>query len=137
MSDAITGALQKAWDNIDTLPPLAFSEDEAIALAAALTSNRGDRDQSLTIAILEQQLVVSIGINTLMIAVRGGDEWDDETMTILDPDAFAAEIAYALEHNEQEDGTTDIHLAIDKASMHVVESGSEAVQFAGEDRDDD
>jgi len=137
MSVAITNVLQKAWDGIDTLPPLAFSEDEAAALATAVTSDRGDRDHPLTIAILEQQLVISIGINTLMIAVRGGDEWNDETMTILDPDAFAAEIAYALEHNEQEDGTTDIHLAIDKASMHVVESGSEAVQFAEEVYDDD
>lgn len=98
---------------------------------------RGDRTQALTIDILDGELVLRIGIDTLMIAVRGGDEWDDETMTIFDPDAFAAEIAHALEHNEQEDGTTDIHLAIDKAAMHVVENGSETVQYAGVERDDD
>ncbi len=137
MSAVITNALQQAWDGIDTLPPLAFSEDEAVALAAALTSHRGDRGQPLTIAILEQQLVVSIGIDTLMTAVRGGDDWDDDTTTIVDADTFAAEIARALADNEEEDGTTDIHLAIDRAALYVIEAGSEAVQFAGEDRNDD
>ncbi len=96
----------------------------------------GNRDQSLTIAIVDEQLVITIGIDALMVAVRGSDDWDEETMTIVNPDVFAAEIAHALEHNEQEDGTTDIHLAIDKASLHVAEYGTEAVRFA-EDRDDD
>lgn len=97
----------------------------------------GDRNQALTIAIVDEQLVITIGIDALVMAVRGGDDWDDETMTIVDADTFAAEIAHALEHNEQEDGTTDVHLAIDKAAMHVAEYGTEAVRFAGEDRDDD
>ena len=96
----------------------------------------GDRNQALTIEIVEGELIIRIGVDTLMTAVRGGDEWDDDTMTIVDSDTFAAEIANALEHNEQEDGTTDVHLAIDKAAMHVTEYGTEAVRFA-EDRDDD
>lgn len=133
MSGVITNALQQAWDGIDTLPPLAFSEDEAATLATALSSMSGDRAQALTIAILNQTLVISIGVDTLMTAVRAGDDWDDETMTIVDPDTFAAEIARALEDNEEEDGTTDVHLAIDRAALYVVEAGSEAVQFAGDD----
>ena len=92
-----------------------------------------DRDTPLTIEIVEGELVIRIGIDTLMVAVRGGDDWDDETMTIVDADAFAVEIAHALEHNEQEDGTTDVHLAIDRAAMHAVENGSEAVRLADEE----
>lgn len=93
----------------------------------------GDRNQALTIEIVEGELVIRIGVDTLMIAVQGADDWDDETMTIVDPDTFAAEIANALQNNEQEDGTTDVHLAIDKAAMHVVEYGTEAVRFADEE----
>lgn len=37
MTAAIANALQQAWDGIGTLPPLAFSETEAAALAAALS----------------------------------------------------------------------------------------------------
>jgi hypothetical protein len=96
----------------------------------------GDRNQVLTIEIVDGELIIRIGVDALMTAVRGGDEWDDDTMKIVDPDTFAAEIAHALEHNEQEDGTTDVHLAIDKAAMHVAEYGTEAVQFT-EDRSDD
>lgn len=93
------------------------------------------REQPLTIEIVDGRLVVSIGIDALMEAVRGGDDWDDETMTIVDPDTFAAEIAHALETDEQEDGTTDIHLAIDKAATSAIEGGSEAVILAGQEYD--
>ena len=93
----------------------------------------GGRDTPLTIEVAGDEMVIRIGIDTLMVAVRGGDDWDDETMTILDADAFAAEIAHALEHNEQEDGTTDVHLAIDRAALHAFENGSEAVRLSGEE----
>ena len=91
------------------------------------------REQPLTIEIVEDRLVISIGVDALMAAVRGGDDWDDEAMTIVDPDTFAAEIAHALEHDEQEDGTTDIHLAIDKAATSAIEGGSESVRLACEE----
>lgn len=93
------------------------------------------REQGLTIEIDDGQLVVRIGIDALMTAVRGGDDWDDD-IAIVDPDAFAAEIAHELEHNEQEDGTTDLHLAIDRAATLAIESGSRAVRLGDEDLDD-
>lgn len=95
----------------------------------------GSRDRPLTIEIADGQLVIRIGVDALMVAVRAGDDWDDDTMTIVDADAFAVEIAHSLEHNEQEDGTTDVHLAIDRAAMDAVESGSDAVRLAGDDVD--
>ena len=90
------------------------------------------REQPLTIEIVDGRLVVSIGVDALMTAVRGGDDWDDETMAVVDADVFAAEIAHSLEHNEQEDGTTDIHLAIDRAALDAIEGGSEAVRLVGD-----
>ena len=93
------------------------------------------RNKPLTIEIVDEQLRISIGIDALMIAVQGGDYWDDETMTVLDPDAFAAEIAHALEHNEEEDGTTDLHLAIDGAVEHLIENGNAAVRVVGDDEE--
>ena len=89
------------------------------------------RDQALTVEIEGGRLVISIGVDALMIAVEGGDDWL-EGWKILDADTFASEIADALENNEQEDGTTDIHLAIDKAATYAIENGSEAVSLDGE-----
>lgn len=90
------------------------------------------REQALTIEIIDGRLLISIGIDALMTAVRGGDDWDDQQMTIVDPDVFAADIAHSLEHNEREDGTTDIHLAIDRAALDAIEGGCTAVRFSDE-----
>ena len=89
---------------------------------------RSSREQDLTVEIVGGRLVVSIGIDAPMIAVRGGDDWDDEEFVITDPDELAASIARGLE-DEQEDGTTDIHLAIDKAVTWAIESAEPGVEF--------
>ena len=95
---------------------------------------RSAREQGLTVEIVGGRLVVSIGIDALMIAVRGGDDWDDEELVITDPDELAASIARGLE-DEQEDGTTDIHLAIDKAVIWAIESAEPGVAFKSEQAD--
>jgi len=89
---------------------------------------RSAREQALTVEIVGGRLVVSIGIDALMIAVRGGDDWDDEDFVITDPDELAASIARGLE-NEQEDGSTNIHLSIDKAVTWAIESAEPGVEF--------
>lgn len=89
---------------------------------------RSARNQALTVEIVDGRLVVSIGIDALMTAVRGGDDWDDDQYVITDPEDFAASIARGLE-DEQEDGTTDIHLAIDKAVTWAIESAEPGVEF--------
>ncbi|NIJ07264.1 hypothetical protein FHS31_000860 [Sphingomonas vulcanisoli] len=94
-----------------------------------------ERDQALTVAVEDGRLVISIGIDTLMIAAQGGNDWVEGT-EILDADAFAAEIADRLENEEQEDGTTDIHLAIDRAVLLAIENGSEAIRLPGDDEYD-
>lgn len=89
------------------------------------------RDQTLTVEIVDDRLVISIGIDALMIAARAADDWDEDA-EIIDPDAFAAEIARHLENDEDDDGTTQLHLAFDAAVMAAVEAGSEAVQWPGD-----
>lgn len=101
---------------------------------------RSAREQGLTVEIVGGRLVVSIGVDALMIAARGGDDWDDDDYVITDPDAFAASIARGLEV-EQEDGTTDIHLAIDQAVTWAIETAEPGVEFRSDverlDEDED
>lgn len=89
------------------------------------------REQGLAVEIVGDRLVISIGIDALMTAVRGGDDWDEDA-EIIDADSFAVEIANLLESEEQEDGTTDLHLAIDNAAMAAVEHGTEWVRWPGD-----
>lgn len=95
------------------------------------------RDQGLAIEIAGGRLVVSIGIDALMIAVRGGDYWDDEAFVITDADALAASIVRGLE-DEEDDGTTGIYLAIDRAVQWAVEYAEPGVEMrADESRGND
>lgn len=90
----------------------------------------GEREQGLAVGIEGNRLVISIGINALMTAVKGGDDWPDAEYRIVNADMFAADIATGLEQ-EEEDGTTDIHLAIDKAALWALEM-SEGVEGVAE-----
>ncbi len=63
-----------------------------------------------------------------MIAARGADYWDDDELAITDPDEFAGSIARGLE-DEQEDGTTMIHLAIDAAVKWATETAEPGFVF--------
>ena len=41
-AETIYERLQKAWDSQDDLPPIIFTEEEAVALYAALAPTKGD-----------------------------------------------------------------------------------------------
>lgn len=86
------------------------------------------RDQQLTVELVDDRLVISIGVDTLMIAAQGADAWDDDRLRITDPAAFADEIVRGLE-DEEEDGTTRVHLAIDSAIEWALEQGCEGVAY--------
>ena len=88
------------------------------------------RNQGLTVALEGDRLVISIGIDALMTASRGADDWPEDELEITDPDAFAASIVRGLEQ-EEEDGTTPVHLAIDTAVMWAVENGEPGVGEIG------
>lgn len=94
------------------------------------------RQQPLTVEVEDDRLVISIGIDALATAVTGADFWDEDTMRIRDRDELARDIVRELE-DEQDDGTTPVHLMIDAAAEAAVDNGSTAISVAGEDLDDD
>lgn len=89
------------------------------------------REQQLQIEIVDGRLVISIGVELLTHAVTHGDDWEEE-WEITDVDAFASAIAHQLEL-EEEDGTTLLHRAFDKAAYKAVEDGEDGVRLPGDD----
>lgn len=94
------------------------------------------RDQGLAVEIIDGRLFISIGVDALMVAVKGGPVWSDQEeegrgWVISDPDAFAAEIAHEL-RDEEDDGTTLVHVMLDAAIERAIEQGSLSIDF-GED----
>lgn len=90
-----------------------------------------DRGDQLKIRVVDGRLVISIGVETLAIAAKYSNFFDDPTMKeleILDAEAFAREIARQLAR-EEEDGTTLVHHALDKAAELAVENGAEGVEW--------
>ncbi len=89
----------------------------------------GDRNQPLLVEIVDGELVIRIGIDTLIFAARTGDDWD-ERFVIVDADVFAEDIRHELER-EQEDGTTPVHMLIDAAVEQAIDQGSLGIDEAG------
>lgn len=93
------------------------------------------REQGLTVAMLGDRLMISIGLDALMTAAKGGPLWemvgDDAGWTITDPGGFAEEIVRELEH-EEEDGTTPVHVMLDDAIGRAIDQGSLCVDFGHE-----
>lgn len=87
-----------------------------------------NRQHGLSVELIDGRLVIAIGIEALMTAVRGGDYWDDEEMSILNANALAASILHELEA-EQDDGTTPVHLMIDAAAKEAINQGSLAIGY--------
>lgn len=91
------------------------------------------REQGLAVEIIDGRLFVSIGVDALMVAVKGGPTWSDQEeeergWVISDPDGFAADIVHELE-DEEEDGTTLVHVMLDAAIERAVEQGSLNIDF--------
>lgn len=85
-------------------------------------------DQQLEMKIEKGRLEISIGINTLCHAIAYGLEMRAEEFEITDNDTFANEVLTAL-HREAEDGTTEIHKALDNAAMSAIENGAYGIEF--------
>lgn len=83
--------------------------------------------KQLTIEIIDGVLNISIGLEQLAFAVEHGPDWYGDYK--VDPEgedyfAFGASVKTALEW-EEEDGTTYVHLLLDKAVNHALEQGYE------------
>ena len=87
-----------------------------------------EESSPLTVQIEGEDLVIRIGVPLLLHALQSGPSWSDE-FRITDPMKFAEAIASHLENDEEEDGTTAIHRALDEAAEHAIESDCEGVEY--------
>lgn len=94
-----------------------------------------EESNPLTCRIEDEDLVIRIGIPLLMHALQNGPNWSEE-FRVTDPMKFAEAIAFNMENDEQEDGSTAIHRALDEAAEHAIENACEGVEEV-ETEDDD
>lgn len=98
-----------------------------------------DRNTPLECSIKDGVLTMQIGVDVIAHAVKLSpalqhyDEKSGEYLepTITDADKFAAEILKELK-SESEDGTTLIHIALDKAAVIAIEWGAEGINLPGD-----
>lgn len=84
------------------------------------------KQRQLSASVDNDLLKISIGVNILAWAVQCNDGvWPDDHY-IPNPEAFAKRVAeYLL--IESEDGATEIHRALDRASIDLFEMGEEEI----------
>lgn len=100
-------------------------------------------DAPLSVEISHGRLVISIGVETMAHVVEVGsgfEEYDPRTKQFLhpkitDPWGFAHDVLRELE-SEQEDGTTPVHLLLDRAADEAINNGSQYVDMPPMFRDD-
>jgi hypothetical protein len=98
-----------------------------------------DRNSLLECKIENGVLTMQIGVDVIAHAVKLNPDlqhYDEKSgefrePTITDPDKFAAEILKELKA-ESEDGTTLIHVALDKAAENAIECGAEGIELPGD-----
>lgn len=89
------------------------------------------RNRHLTVKVIGDQLVISIGVSTLAFAVQRADDW---TGAITNDKGFAKDLARELEE-EDEVGQTTVHRILDEAANRAVEGGSQHFDLAAVDQD--
>lgn len=98
-----------------------------------------NRNDPLKCYIENGVLTMRIGVECLAHAVKLNPDlthYDEKTgewlePEITNPDKFAAEVLREVE-SEDEEGSTLIHLALDKASMNAIENGAEGITLPGD-----
>lgn len=83
-----------------------------------------NESKPLQIQLIDGQLVVSLGINTLCHSVMSQEHWP-EGAKIINNEEFAQEIINEL---DDVDGQYFIGFLLDKAALKVFESGSLNIQ---------
>ena len=100
-------------------------------------------NKRLTVKIVDGVLTIAIGMGTLATAIRCNPDlqaWDEVTgkdyePTITDATVFGKELVRALE-DEDEEGSTPVHLMLDAAVMSAIENGAEGI-MTGDDKLDE
>jgi acyl dehydratase len=100
-------------------------------------------NRRLSVRIVDGVLTIAVGMGVIVNAIRYNEDLvahDDETHKYLHPEVtdaklFGRELVRALQ-DEEEDGTTPIHLMLDAAVMSAIENGAEGIQ-TGDDKLDE
>lgn len=87
-------------------------------------------EQILRVDLDVDRIVISIGVETLKVAAEHMPKLCDAlaTLRVTDRAVFARSVLEALK-DEQEDGTTLVHEAIDKAFEYVVDQGLDGCEI--------
>lgn len=84
-------------------------------------------NRPLTVVVEDGELRISIGIDTLAYAIEmNPDQGDEQRFVITDNAEFADGVAAALQE-EEEDGTTPVHLLFDAAAQAAIEAGASGI----------
>jgi len=98
------------------------------------------RDHRLEVEIVDGELRIRIGVQTLAFAVEnppGRGLWDDgQQVSVLNADGWAEDVRREL-LREEEDGTTELNLLLDSAMRQACENGSAAVSVTDADTNPD
>lgn len=93
-------------------------------------------DAPLTVEVVNEQLVIRIGITTLAWAADHQSEWNPydegrgdffQAFRVVDVPSFARDVGAQL-LTEQEDGRTPLGMLLDRMSMAVVEDGELSIE---------
>lgn len=94
--------------------------------------------ETLSIAIEGDQLVIRVGVECLLNAIPLADTWpvnyEGEPYKIVNNPQFLQDLISELER-ENEQGANLLHLALDQAATEVTEQGYESVEIPDESSD--
>jgi hypothetical protein len=94
------------------------------------------KNRILTVRLEKDELVIRIGIKTLAIAAEASPVFDGSMAKVQDVELWAESIVQVLQ-DEEEDGTTKVHLMFDDAFQEASEQGYEGIEFSDTMDDDD
>jgi hypothetical protein len=89
--------------------------------------NNHDNDIPLKSQIIDGQLIISIGVNTMAWAAEQSDDLGFISLEVVNKAEFARDIQREL-NEESEDGSTMITRMLDKAVIQTIEQGSIAIR---------
>lgn len=88
------------------------------------------KDEPLKVVVVDGRLEITIGVDTLVFCETERQKWyeGEHKEKITNNEGFVKDVAHEL-CREEEDGTTPLHLLLDKMIEAAKDSGSEHVEY--------
>lgn len=94
------------------------------------------RKSDLDVVVEDGVLKITIGVDTLKYAIEASPTFDDDNIKVTDADVFAQAVLDEL-LQEDEEGTTLVHIMLDGAANQAVENGAEGFTIGSDMESDD